>query len=248
MTTPIDTRKRSLDALAIGATRQLACDSAGVQLSALVEWLSDKDFAQAVTKSESLAKLRNLAQLQAAASKGNASAVVALGRRKGSDAPAGDDKRLTQTAYARHRGCSVGKVNEAVRAGRISKGSDGLIDVAEADAYWHTLSKVGSGRGVADDDNDGPIPQALAAGRLRRELAQADLAEMKAAEMRGELVAVAEMKAFLFDTSRIVREQLLAVPMQVAPLLAGQSDHEIRRILDGAIRQALADLPDDLPA
>lgn len=153
--------------------------------------------------------------------------------------------RMTVAEFARHRSVSVGTVGKAVTSGRVEKGPDGKIDVAKADAYWHALTKAGSGRGA--DEQAGP-PE-LAAARLRRELANADLAELKAGEIRGELVSTAIVQATWHAAARVLRERLLALPAQIAPLLTGNlKDHDIRRILDTAIRQALLDLPEEPPS
>jgi hypothetical protein len=39
-------------------------------------------------------------------------------------------------AYARHRGCSRQAVYKALETGRITRGPDGSIDPAKADAQW----------------------------------------------------------------------------------------------------------------
>lgn len=51
---------------------------------------------------------------------------------------------LSQTAYARHRGCDHRTVGHAIRNGRI-RTVDGLIDVAESDQRWSAW-EIANGR------------------------------------------------------------------------------------------------------
>lgn len=45
-------------------------------------------------------------------------------------------RRVTQAAYARHRGVTKQAVHYALKVGRIHAGEDGLLDVAAADRAW----------------------------------------------------------------------------------------------------------------
>ena len=147
-----------------------------------------------------------------------------------------ESERVTASEYARRVGKAIGTVQKAVATGRVVRGPDGLIAVADADRYWQNCKAAT----VANRE--------LAAARLRRLQAQASLLELRADAAEGKLVSVAEVKAFIFASSRVVRDLLLAIPAQLAPMLVGKSEHEVRQLVGTAIRQALADLPDELPA
>lgn len=244
-----ETRKKLIDALLVGSSRALAAATIGATAADLQRWVAgDPDLDRDVKSAEAQAQLRAVAQMQTAAAKGDWRAAVAVQRTRETSKPAEPDDpnaaEMTVAEYARKRGCTVARIYQAVRAGRVARLPNGKIDVAVADAYWATLAKVGAGRGVGEGS---AVPQELAAARLRREVAQAQLAEMKAAELQGRLIPIEEASALWFDACRIVRERLLGLPAQLVPLLTGQTGHKMRQTIDGAIRAALADLPVEPP-
>ena len=62
------TVKAIVDALSIGATHKLACETVGIGMSTFCEWLAEKpEFADAVNKADGLAGLRALRNIQRAA-------------------------------------------------------------------------------------------------------------------------------------------------------------------------------------
>jgi phage terminase Nu1 subunit (DNA packaging protein) len=86
------------------------------------------------------------------------------------------------------------------------------------------------------------VPLALAtAQRARLASAQADLAELKAAEKRGELLPAAEVTAEWSSVLRSVRAGLLAVPSRVGARLPHLTATDVAEI-DREIRDALAEL------
>ena len=152
--------------------------------------------------------------------------------------PVGTVQLITQSEYARRRGCTEGAVRRAVRDGRITL-INGKIDPVAADAQWarNTRVRAGSratddanlqtghasaspGRGRADEDGDDGYWQSKA----RRERAEADLAELKLAEQRGELVRAEAVRAAQARRLAALRESLLQLPPRLAPVLAAQED------------------------
>lgn len=79
--------------------------------------------------------------------------------------------------------------------------------------------------------------------RGRLAAAQADLAELKAARLRGELVEAGAVEAEWSGILRTVRAGMLAVPSRVAAQLPHLSRTDIAAI-DAEIRAALTDLGD----
>lgn len=78
------------------------------------------------------------------------------------------------------------------------------------------------------------------AARTRREIAEANLAEMRESEERGGLIRVAAVEAVWGSTLAGVREHLLQVRARLAPLLAAESDpFKIDQLLDVEHGQAL---------
>ena len=79
--------------------------------------------------------------------------------------------------------------------------------------------------------------------RTRREIAEANLAEMREAEERGSLIRVEAVKTSLASVFSTLREALLQIPPRLAPLLAANSDPaSVQNALHAEIHQALMQL------
>lgn len=106
----------------------------------------------------------------------------------------------------------------------------------------------------ADDGADKPasglqgMAERLTAARVQREEADAELKRLKAAQLRGELVAVADLQDALVGVGRVLRERLLAIPPRLGPVLAAEP-RAVRCSL--AVQQeivaALAEFTDSIP-
>lgn len=87
--------------------------------------------------------------------------------------------------------------------------------------------------------------------RARREVAEADLAEMAAAKMRRELIRVSAVQAAMAQTFSETRDALLQVGARLAPVVANESDQgACATIIETEIRRCLARLcgaADDVP-
>lgn len=83
--------------------------------------------------------------------------------------------------------------------------------------------------------------------RTRREIAEANLAEMKEFEQRGELIRVAAVQGRLAIMLATMRDTLLQLPPRLAPLLAAASDPaSVQNTLHAEIHQALQHLAGNL--
>lgn len=81
------------------------------------------------------------------------------------------------------------------------------------------------------------------AARTRREIAEANLAEMREAEERRDLIRVAAVKTQLATVFATTRDALLQIPARLAPLLAADSDPaSVQNTLHAEIHQALQHL------
>jgi len=79
--------------------------------------------------------------------------------------------------------------------------------------------------------------------RTRREGAEAELAELRLFETKGELIRVAAVKTALGVAFATAREALLQLPSRLAPQLAGETDPAtIQNLLYAEIHQVLVDL------
>lgn len=138
---------------------------------------------------------------------------------------------VSKSEYARRRGCTESAVRRAVKDGRISE-IDGKIDPVAADAQWSRNTQVRAGSRPAGQ-GDGVVHAPVAdesdedsywASRARRERTEADLAELRLAEQRGQLVRAADVRATHARKLASLREALLQLPARVAPVLAAETD------------------------
>jgi hypothetical protein len=164
-------------------------------------------------------------------------------------------------------------VHKAVAEQRISAfGQDKLIDQALADAQWgrNTRARVAHGAPEPGADVGRPdLPELAAAatgspasppapdqapqqlhgdpGYLKSRASQAEadarIAQLKAAELEGQLVRVDQVRAQLASQLAPIREGLLQLPARLASMLAAQTDAgRVQTMLEAEIHQVLAPL------
>jgi hypothetical protein len=99
-----------------------------------------------------------------------------------------------------------------------------------------------AGGGHVDPAADPPDEHRDAA-RTRREIADANIAEMEEARMRRELIRVSAVQAQLAVDFATTRDALLQIPARMGPLLAAEGDPaQVQHLLHTEIHQALVDL------
>ncbi len=147
---------------------------------------------------------------------------------------------LSLNAYAKHRGCALNTVQEAVRAGRLSKSltREGKIrNAREADEEW-SESTLPEGQADARQQR---APSAFVKTRVRLSAAKAELVEMQLAERRGELVQVREVEARMVSLFSACKSQLLAIPSRLR-----QEDPDLTPgqvgLVEKLVREALVEL------
>lgn len=82
--------------------------------------------------------------------------------------------------------------------------------------------------------------------QAKREVHNANLAELEERKARGELVHVAEVRQQAVQAARAVREAMLALPSRLSAILAEQPEPIVRKRLDTEIRKMLETIADDL--
>lgn len=159
--------------------------------------------------------------------------------------------------YATLRGCSKAAVTKAAQAGRITL-IEGKIDPMIADAQWkaNTRARIPARAARGEPGLPAAAPGAAepatggaggAGGgddywdsRGRREAAEAELAELKVAEQRRELIRVSAVETVWAASLAAAREHLLQVRARLAPLLAAETDvFKIEQLLDEEHSKAL---------
>lgn len=170
---------------------------------------------------------------------------------------------ISQADYARRRGVDPTTVRDAIRAGRITTiaGPSGkpMIDPAVADIQWQSntrpraasrppaglMTAPAAGDGVASGGDDKPVggENDYWVSRARRERAEAETAEIKLAELQGDVIRVAAVRSALASVISATRDSLMQLPARLAPVLAAEtSAARIHDALQAEIHQALAQL------
>lgn len=159
---------------------------------------------------------------------------------------------LTRTALAAELGISAAMVS------RLSKAGMPTHDVAAARA-WRTANVRARVNAASRAPTDRPMSaaggtDALAgegyqAARLRREIAEADLAWMRREREAGALVLADDVRAALARRCSSTRERLLSMTARLAPVLAAEHDPvRVGQLLDDEVHAALAELAGYDPA
>lgn len=171
--------------------------------------------------------------------------------------------------YARHRGVSLGAVQKAVRAGRITVNDEKKIDSAVADRDWDIntdASRVAvsaveataplaqkeisfaapSGEGgdkVTTEELTGTDPNAsrYRESRASREFYVAAKQKLEYEQLLGQLINVDEAKRMAFTSFRAIRDSVLNVAARVKDQLAAETDpHACEELLERELSAALA--------
>jgi len=81
------------------------------------------------------------------------------------------------------------------------------------------------------------------AARTRREIAEANIAELAEQKLRHEVILVAAVKRQMATDFAATRDALLQIPARMGPVLAAKSDAaEVQTLLHAEIHKALEDL------
>ena len=173
-------------------------------------------------------------------------------------------QQVTIAEYAERRQCSIQAVHKAIKRYDIPiQGRPATLDPRVADTLWATMATQRPNSGGAGPRVDGGASSDRpAAGRgsdehLRqlqvdgleaktsKEIADAEIASMKAAQLRGMLVDSETVARAWFDIVRQIRDRLQAIPVRVAPQLAALTDYrDCQDVLDAEIATALSGLAD----
>jgi len=135
-----------------------------------------------------------------------------------------------------------------------SRRPDPMRDELGGDRLRHRVSEadriVVGGRPVFGGSGGGfDMPPDIGMGedrdeaRTRREIADANIAEMEEARMRRELIRVSAVQAQMSVDFATTRDALLQIPARMGPLLAAEGDTaKVQNLLHAEIHQALLDL------
>ncbi len=132
---------------------------------------------------------------------------------------------LSQRAYARHReqrgllGKTLRAVQKAIATGRIST-IEGKIDPEVADLQWGDRTDPAQATRAAGQKNAAESPPPTGEGmreaRLRRELAEAERAELQLAEMQAKLCRVEDVRRAARELAQRIVNALDQIPHRIA--------------------------------
>ena len=135
---------------------------------------------------------------------------------------------VSKAAIARHLGIKPPLITRYTQSGMP------VSSLADAEAWYdENIRQKVRGTPIAAE-----IPN-YQESRARREAAEADIAEQKAAQLRRELVSAEDVKREVSAQAGRVREALLQLPDRLAPLLEQRPLGFIRDTLDKEIRASL---------
>lgn len=145
------------------------------------------------------------------------------------------DMPMTQAAFGELVGITQQSVSGLVSAGVLKPGATAGAWLL---AYCDRLRDQAAGR-------LGSTPDGLDLVQERAMLArhQGGIAQLKLAELRGELIRVDAVRATWAGRIVSTRDALLQIPPRLAPVLAAENDlTRVTQLLEDEIRQALAEL------
>jgi hypothetical protein len=177
-------------------------------------------------------------------------------------------KLLTQSQYARTRGCTRQNIHALIKEGKLDaavtvQGGVKWIDPEIADQFlgesqaetqrelqgvpWAedqpNLFGLPEEVATADLEPDDGEHQTLRNAVLDKEIWTAKLKKLEYQLKSGALVPVEDVKSQAFGRARAVRDSIMNVPDRVASVLAAESDPvRVAAILDAELRQALESL------
>lgn len=171
--------------------------------------------------------------------------------------------------YARHRGVSLGAVQKALRAGRITANEEKKIDSAVADLEWDVntdasriavsaievaaplAQKEISFTAPAGEEAHKPAGEELTGSdnnasryresRASREFYVAAKQKLEYEQLLGQLINVDDAKRIAFTSFRGIRDSVLNVAARIKDQLAAETDpHVCEELLDRELSAALA--------
>ncbi len=157
---------------------------------------------------------------------------------------------------------SAESVSKAITAGRLREsvifvgGKPKIADAELADREWTAntrprVDRPATATATAEPTEQRQVPdynvsRALReAAAARRESAMADIAELEAAQKKGELVPIAEARADVIERFTVVKTKILGVPTRIAQRLPHLAS-EVVPIVEELLRESLEELAADV--
>lgn len=166
--------------------------------------------------------------------------------------------RATQAELARQLGVSRQAVNDLVRRNILEVGQDGRIDTElarvalanrvrpsakTANATASPSAQIMTSGADAVNPSDNTSVTSFHVAKTLRETAEARIAQLKLAELQGELIRVSDVRAAYAKRAAGLREAILQLPARLASQLAAEPDQaKCHDLLQAEIHGILAQL------
>lgn len=147
-----------------------------------------------------------------------------------------DEGVMSPSELADYIGVSIRHLSELEAKGIVTKLERGLYD-AHTSIFKYIRFLKGK------DRIDEATGEKKADASLRREIAEADKAELTAREMRGELINVGEIEEVFLNASAVVRSRFMGIGPKLAQRVAVLSrPAEIERVISAEVDAILSEL------
>lgn len=166
--------------------------------------------------------------------------------------------RVRKAELARRLEVTRQAVQDLVRRGVLSEDKDGLIDLELAKvALANRVRPSAKTAKALDGQPMPPTPPAQDVGGIEtgsspvsyhvakamREAAEARIAQIKLAELRGELIRTEVVRAGLANVLSATRDRLMQLPARLAPVLAAETDQgKVHDLVRDEIHAALSQI------
>lgn len=154
---------------------------------------------------------------------------------------------MSQVEYAKHRGCSKQNIGKLVKAGKIVKDENGLIDSDRADDELKTGLNPAHAMGRQSVVPISPQTEKYGDAKARIAEFQANSAELEWAQRLGLVVDAAGVESEMMTFGRRVRDRMNRIEREAAGELAACGDERgCQAILHRFMVAALNDIADML--
>jgi hypothetical protein len=165
---------------------------------------------------------------------------------------------LSIRGYARHRGVSEAAVRKAIKAGRITLGSDQTLDPYKADQEWkaNTARSLESFKDIPkqtsetfeDTLRDQGVPKTettFMQAKTANEVLKAQTNKVRLQQLKGDLIDRSRVLSHVFKLARMERDAWITWPARVAASLAaelGVDPSLLQGALERYVREHLSEL------
>jgi phage terminase Nu1 subunit (DNA packaging protein) len=144
----------------------------------------------------------------------------------------------TLSAVARQHGIS---------RNTLQRWRDGGLDITDETAVAARVATMRKPSSAETAAPSSPGSESYAEAKRRRASADANLAEMKAAQQMGKLIDLATVEQAFAEIGFVLRARLLALPSNLVSELEGLTPAQIHQTLKKHIHQLLHDLHENSP-